>query len=81
MPNVSGRRLAELVNAIHPETAIVFMSGYTEDTVVHQGILEPGVEFLSKPFSRGVLRESSGKRLRLKAGKPDPGTAILAPQT
>jgi CheY-like chemotaxis protein len=68
MPNMSGRQLAEMVKAIHPETAIVFMSGYTEDTVVHQGVLQPGVEFLSKPFSReslaGTLREGVAAKAR-----------------
>jgi PAS domain S-box-containing protein len=68
MPNMSGRQLAEMMKAIHPETAIVFVSGYTEDTVVHQGVLEPGVEFLSKPFSReslaGKLREAVAAKAR-----------------
>ena len=60
MPNMSGRQLAEIVKATHPEIAVIFISGYTEDTVLHQGGLEPGVEFLAKPFSR----ESLARKLR-----------------
>jgi len=71
MPNISGRQLVEMVKAIHPETAIVFVSGYTEDTVVHQGVLQPGVEFLSKPFTRESLAVKLREAVAAKGGKPN----------
>ena len=51
MPEMSGRELAEALRARHPEILVLFVSGYTEDTVVLHGILEARDHFLSKPFT------------------------------
>ncbi len=55
MPKMNGRELAETVKTLHPETAILFMSGYTDDIISNQGILESNVQFLSKPFTPLML--------------------------
>jgi two-component system cell cycle sensor histidine kinase/response regulator CckA len=55
MPNMSGKQLSEEFLHVHPETAVLFVSGYTENTVVHHRVLEAGGEFLPKPFSREIL--------------------------
>jgi PAS domain S-box-containing protein len=63
MPGLSGRALIKQLAQIYPGLKTLFMSGYTDDAIVHQGVLEPGVAFLQKPFSplalarkvRGVL--------------------------
>jgi CheY-like chemotaxis protein len=51
MPGMSGRELAEQVALLRPEIKILYMSGYTDDAIVHHGLLEPGIAFLQKPFS------------------------------
>jgi len=46
----SGAQLAEVLTANYPGMAVLFMSGYTDDTIVHHGVLEPGIAFIQKPF-------------------------------
>jgi PAS domain S-box-containing protein len=55
MPKLSGRQLAEELQKISPETKILFMSGYTDDTIVRQGIIETGGDFIQKPFTFNTL--------------------------
>ncbi len=55
MPTMNGRELADQLLAIHPETRILFMSGYTANVIAHRGVLDEGVNFLQKPFSREEL--------------------------
>lgn len=51
MPGLSGRRLADQVAPLRPTMKVLYMSGYTDDGIVHHGVLEPGMAFLQKPFS------------------------------
>jgi two-component system cell cycle sensor histidine kinase/response regulator CckA len=51
MPGLSGRELAARLGPIHPETKVLYMSGYTDDAVVRHGVLNAGLAFLQKPFS------------------------------
>ena len=52
---MNGRELAEQAAARYPQLKILFTSGYTENAVVHQGRLDPGVELLGKPYTRQEL--------------------------
>ncbi|KAA3659152.1 MAG: response regulator [Calditrichaeota bacterium] len=51
MPEMNGRELYENFLAIHPESDVLFISGYTDDVIVHQGVLDGDVNFLQKPFT------------------------------
>ena len=51
MPNMSGRELAERLKAVRPGIKVLFMSGYTDDAVVHHGVVEEDAKFIQKPFS------------------------------
>ena len=52
MPYASGRLLAERLAILRPEIKVVFMTGYTDDVVIHNKLLENGVYLLRKPFTR-----------------------------
>jgi CheY-like chemotaxis protein len=51
MPEMSGRDLTDALASIAPRVRVIYMSGYTEAAIVHRGVLDPGIEFLAKPFS------------------------------
>lgn len=55
MPGMSGISLAQQLNLAHPELKVLFVSGYTEGAIIKQGVLEPGVNYLPKPFSPAAL--------------------------
>jgi two-component system cell cycle sensor histidine kinase/response regulator CckA len=55
MPRLNGKRLSELLLAERPGMKVLFMSGYTNDSIVRQGILEAGIQFLQKPFTPAAL--------------------------
>ena len=55
MPRRSGKELSIEITAVRPNTRVLFMSGYSHDVIVHQGVLDEGVELIEKPFTAQAL--------------------------
>ena len=88
LPGMSGHHLAQRLRTTTPELAVIYMSGYTDETIAHHGILEEDVSFLQKPYTskallhlvRRVLDERSpavsGSRFRDDAVDPCGGETV-----
>jgi two-component system cell cycle sensor histidine kinase/response regulator CckA len=71
MRDASGPELARRVQKVLPEIKVLFMSGYTDSAIVHQGVLDPGIAFLPKPFTpstlAGRVRQVLDKEVRVSS--------------
>jgi two-component system cell cycle sensor histidine kinase/response regulator CckA len=68
MPGMNGKVLTERLLQLRPSVGVLFTSGYTANVIVHHGVLDEGVEFLSKPYSL----EHLARRVREVLDKPRP---------
>jgi two-component system cell cycle sensor histidine kinase/response regulator CckA len=57
MPDMNGRDLAERWKIIHPESQILYTSGYNENVIAQHGTLEPGISFIPKPYRMTTLAQ------------------------
>ncbi|HUO25002.1 MAG TPA: ATP-binding protein [Candidatus Aquilonibacter sp.] len=57
MPGMNGRELAQRISEIRPNVKILYMSGYTENVIGHNGMLDAGVRLLQKPFNLRDLKD------------------------
>jgi PAS domain S-box-containing protein len=58
MPKKNGREMCEEIRKLRPDLKFIFISGYTADIILQKGIIEEGVEFVTKPFSKNeILRK------------------------
>ena len=68
---LNGRQVADAARRIRPSLKVLFTTGYARNAIVHQGRLDPGVDLLSKPFSRAVL----GSKIRQVLSHPQSNVA------
>jgi PAS domain S-box-containing protein len=57
MPGMNGRQLYKTLAAIHPRLRVLYTSGYTDNVIVHHGVLDAGLHFVQKPFTLQTLRQ------------------------
>jgi two-component system cell cycle sensor histidine kinase/response regulator CckA len=55
LPGMAGKELGSKLLANNPNTKVLYLSGYTEEAIIHQGMLDAGVAFLQKPFMLQAL--------------------------
>jgi len=64
MPGMSGSELSAELGQRYPAMRVLYLSGYTHEAILHQGLLEPGVAFLQKPFTPDGLARKVTEVLR-----------------
>jgi FixJ family two-component response regulator len=69
MPERSGKEIAQCMQKVRPSTRVLYMSGYTDDAIVHHGVLDSDVEFIQKPFTPLALARKVREVLDAKNGK------------
>ena len=71
MPGASGPELTQALIGRKPGLHVIYMSGYTEDAIVHHGILAPGIAFLQKPFTSETLGRKIQQILKIMMSASD----------
>lgn len=69
MPGMSGKEIADRLTGLSPTTRVLFMSGYTDEAIVHHGVLDSNVEFIQKPFTPNALTRKVREVLDLKSDR------------
>jgi CheY-like chemotaxis protein len=66
MPGMNGTKVAHSARSFRPEMQVLYMSGYTDDAIIHHGVLDPDSDFIEKPFTAHALiskvRETLNKK-------------------
>jgi DNA-binding response OmpR family regulator len=78
MPGMNGRELAQRISEIRPNVKVLYMSGYTENVIGHNGTLDVGVRLLQKPFN---LRDLKSKVREVLDATPTPPEVAMSMQS
>ena len=78
MPGMNGRELAQRISEIRPNVKVLYMSGYTENVIGHDGMLDAGVRLLQKPFT---LRDLKSKVREVLDATPTPPEVAMSTQS
>lgn len=78
MPGMNGRELAQRITEIRPNVKVLYMSGYTENVIGHDGTLDAGVRLLQKPFN---LRDLKNKVREVLDATPTPPEVVMSMQS
>lgn len=70
MPEMNGKELASKLSTFLPAINVVYMSGYTENVIVHHGALDEGIHFIQKPFAKKDLARIVRKALDAQHRNP-----------
>jgi PAS domain S-box-containing protein len=76
MPGMNGRELAQRISEIRPNVKVLYMSGYTENVVGHNGTLDAGVRLLQKPFNLRDLKSIVREVLDTSLTPPEVGMSM-----
>ncbi len=79
LPEMNGREVAEHARAVRPDLPVLFMSGYTEDVVLHQQMVDLGSDLVQKPFTIESLVSSVRRVLDCPAGRSTPSAGSSSP--
>ena len=55
LPGINGRQLADEASRRHADIKILFLTGYAKDAIIHDGVLDEGIDLLTKPFTMNNL--------------------------
>src|SRR6201984_510806 len=77
MPGINGRELAQRISEIRPNVKVLYMSGYTENVIGHDGTLDAGIRLLQKPFN---LRDLKNKVREVLDTTPTPPEVAMSTQ-
>lgn len=70
LTGMSGRDLADALISTRPGLKVLFMSGYADNAIVHHGVLEPGLDFIQKPFTPESIARKVREVLEKKPRRP-----------
>jgi two-component system, cell cycle sensor histidine kinase and response regulator CckA len=72
MPEISGPDLVRQIAPTRPKTNVLYISGYTDEAIVHHGIPESGAAFLQKPFLPDALARKVREVLDIRSSSAGP---------